>query len=166
MTLIKSISGIRVTIGGNVGDRSLNLSRAASAIEKNCGRVVKASSLYQTAPWGKEDQAPFLNQALLITTDLEADDLMSVILQTEQELGRKRIERYGPRLIDIDILFFNNDVIERPGLHIPHPRMSERRFVLAPLQEIASQKIHPVFGKTIAELLANCRDPLSVNKIN
>ena len=157
---------VYLLIGGNVGDRSLNLSMAASAIGRNCGRVVKVSSVYETAAWGKEDQAPFLNQALLIDTELGAEELLAAILQTEQFLGRKRTERYGPRLIDIDILFFNNEIIEKPGLHIPHPRMQERRFVLAPLQEIAAQKIHPVFRKTVTEMLADCPDSLSVNKIN
>ncbi len=149
-----------------MGDRSVNLSKATSAIEKNCGPVIETSSVYETEAWGRQDQPPFLNQALLIHTKLSAEDLMEMILKTELELGRKRMVPYGPRLIDIDILFYNNDVIEKPGLHIPHPRMKERRFVLAPLDEIASRKFHPVFNKTVAQLLADCSDPLTVNKIN
>ena len=152
--------------GGNIGDRNNYLSKARKSIEKNCGPVFRESSIYETAAWGKEEQNTFLNQVLEIRTGLSAERLLSSILEIEESLGRKRELRYGPRVIDIDILFFNNEIIDLPGLKIPHPQMQHRRFVLEPLAEIASGKIHPVFHKTITRLLEECKDPLPVNKIN
>lgn len=151
--------------GGNIGDRLDYLSKAKQAIAKGCGRILKESAVYETAAWGKEDQEAFLNQVLKIETDLSADELLQHLLQTETDLGRKREMKYGPRTIDIDILFFNDEVINRHGLKIPHPQLQNRRFVLAPLNEMAPDKIHPVFHKTIARLLAECPDPLAVHKL-
>ena len=156
---------VYLLIGGNMGDRPLYLSRAVRLIGKTCGIVKKRSACYETAAWGKEDQAPFLNQALMILTALEPGVLLSRLLQAEETLGRKRTEKYGPRQIDIDIILYNKDVIHQPGLTIPHPHMQDRRFVLAPLSEIAGDVVHPVLKKTISELLSVCPDPLSVNKI-
>lgn len=150
--------------GGNIGDRFNYLLKAKKEIEKRCGRILQLSSLYETEAWGKEDQNSFLNQVLKIETDLSAENLLKTILQIEEDLGRKRKEKYGPRIIDIDILFFNEEVIDMDGLKIPHPQMQNRRFVLAPLNEIAAKKIHPVFCKTISQLLAECADVLKVNK--
>jgi len=150
--------------GGNIGDRLQYLLKAKDVIEKRCGSVLKKSSIYETAAWGMENQEAFLNQVLKIETLLTPEQLLKSILQTEQELGRKRELKYGPRTIDI--LFFNDEVIDQQGLKIPHPQMQNRRFVLVPLNEIASTKIHPVFHKTIFQILAECTDPLTVNKFN
>jgi 2-amino-4-hydroxy-6-hydroxymethyldihydropteridine diphosphokinase len=127
---------------------------------------LQVSSIYETAAWGMENQEAFLNQVLEIETNLNPDELLQSILQIEEGLGRKRELKYGPRTIDIDILFFNDQVIDQEGLKIPHPQLQNRRFVLVPLNEIASNKIHPIFKKTISQLLAECPDPLTVNKFN
>lgn len=152
--------------GGNIGNRLAYLSKTKEEIEKRCGRILKESSVYETAAWGKEDQEAFLNQVLKIETNLDPEELLKTILQIEEYLGRKRELKYGPRTIDIDILFFNEAVINQPSLKIPHPQMQNRRFVLSPLNEIASDKLHPSLHKTIAQLLAECPDPLAVNKLN
>lgn len=150
--------------GGNIGDRMDYLLKAKKNIEKDCGEIINQSSVYETAAWGKEDQQAFLNQVLQIETKLSPENLLKTILQIEENLGRKRNEKYGPRTIDIDILFFDNEVIDVHGLKIPHTQMQNRRFVLEPLNEIASNKKHPVFHKTIHQLLQECKDSLSVKR--
>jgi 2-amino-4-hydroxy-6-hydroxymethyldihydropteridine diphosphokinase len=152
--------------GSNIGDRKMYLDKAAKEIEQRCGPMNIKSSIYETAAWGKEDQAPFLNQVVKIRTNMSAEILMQIILQIEEDLGRKRLEKYGARTIDIDILFFDDEVIESAGLIIPHPQMANRRFVLQPLNEIAPDKFHPVLHKTVNQILQECNDPLEVNKIN
>jgi len=150
--------------GGNLGDKTINMKNCSLLIEKHCGHILKKSALYETAAWGKTDQPDFLNQVLLIDTPLTPESLLHKILNIEQQMGRFREEKYGPRLIDIDILLYNDEVINETRLIIPHPRMQERRFVLEPLNEIAPDTIHPVFQKTIHQLLEECNDPLPVNK--
>jgi 2-amino-4-hydroxy-6-hydroxymethyldihydropteridine diphosphokinase len=152
--------------GGNIGNRLQYLLKAKEQIQKRCGSVLKESSIYETAAWGKEDQKAFLNQVLKIKTTLTPDSLLNTVLEIEEDLGRKREVKYGPRTIDIDILFFNEDIINRVGLKIPHPQMQNRRFVLTPLNEIAADKIHPSLLKTVSQLLAECPDPLAVYKFN
>jgi 2-amino-4-hydroxy-6-hydroxymethyldihydropteridine diphosphokinase len=148
--------------GGNEGDRYRNMQQARTNIELICGQILQVSSLYETAPWGKPDQPDFLNQVLLVQTKLKPRELLSAILSIEEKSGRKRTARNAPRTIDIDILFYNND---EPGLSIPHTRLADRRFVLEPLNEIAPDFPHPVFGKTVHELLLECKDELAVKKI-
>jgi len=152
-------------IGGNEGNRFSNLKQAVTNIEIFCGELLLQSSLYETAPWGKTDQLSFLNQALLVQTSLDAPTVMKTILGIEEKMGRKRTEKYGSRIIDIDILFFNNEILHLPQLKIPHPEIQNRRFVLVPMNEIASSYIHPGLHKTIRELLDECPDHLSVKKI-
>jgi 2-amino-4-hydroxy-6-hydroxymethyldihydropteridine diphosphokinase len=151
--------------GGNMGHRDEQLAYAARLIEERCGNIIDRSSLYETAAWGKTDQASFLNQALVLETSLNARDLLNEILYIENLMGRDRIEKYGPRIIDIDIILFNHQVIKENGLTIPHPEMSKRRFVLEPLNEVIPAYIHPVYYKTISELLEQCDDTLPVKKI-
>jgi 2-amino-4-hydroxy-6-hydroxymethyldihydropteridine diphosphokinase len=157
---------VYLLIGGNMGDRMLYLTKAKEEIEKQCGQVLQQSSIYETAAWGMEEQAAFLNQVLEIQTQLSPQQLLNNILTIEETLGRKRNIKYGPRLIDIDILLFGNKTIDVHGLKIPHPQMQHRRFVLEPLNEIAAEKVHPVLQKTIAQLLSACTDPLTVNKFS
>ena len=151
--------------GGNIGDRKQNLHESSGLLEKHCGKIINRSSIYETAAWGKTDQPNFLNQVVEIETNLGPQQLMQEILKTEQLMGRERKEKYGPRTIDIDILFFNNDIITQPGLIIPHPELQNRRFVLVPLAEIAAAFQHPVLHRSISALLQDCPDELNVNKI-
>lgn len=155
---------VYLLIGGNVGDRLRNLQLAVTALHRSCGRVTKQSAVYETAAWGKTDQQAFLNQALLLETDLTAPALLACVLKAEAMLGRVRKERYGPRIIDIDILFYNNDIVRTPALTIPHPEIQNRRFALVPLQEIAPGLVHPVLKKNIDQLLIECPDTLEVTK--
>ena len=150
--------------GGNVGDRPANLLTASTQISQVCGPIVKSSSVYETAPWGNNLQPAFLNQVLFVHTLLSARKLLNAILSIEAKMGRKRFEKYGPRLIDIDLLFFNSDIIRLPHLHIPHPEMIHRRFVMEPLAEIAPEFIHPVFQLSVKALLLQCEDKLDVKK--
>ena len=151
-------------IGGNLGHRERNLSTAREFIEQYCGPVIQASSLYETAAWGKIDQPSFLNQALEIETGFTAEQLIKQVLEIEELMGRLRKEKYGPRIIDIDILLFNNEQYDLPFLKIPHPEMQNRRFALTPLAEIASDVQHPVFKKSIFQLLEECPDTLDVTE--
>jgi len=152
-------------IGGNLGNRKENLSKAVSLINEQCGSLTRSSSIYETEAWGKTDQPSFLNQALEISTSLNARQLMRKVLKIEEEMGRVRKEKLGPRIIDIDILLFENEIHDLRFLKVPHPEMQNRRFVLIPLAEINSNLQHPVLKKTIAELLEECPDNLEVKKI-
>jgi 2-amino-4-hydroxy-6-hydroxymethyldihydropteridine diphosphokinase len=152
-------------IGGNEGDRLLHMEQARANIELICGALEQVSSLYITAAWGKTDQADFLNQALLINTGMDPHALLISILSIEEKMGRKRTVKNAPRIIDIDILFYNRLIMADPGLIIPHPRVPERRFVLEPLAEIAPGFIHPESGKTIRQVLRECTDTLAVKKM-
>ena len=151
--------------GGNEGNRRLHMQQARANIELICGQVLLVSSLYETAPWGKTDQADFLNQVLLVDTRLTPRALLQAILTIEEKSGRKRTIKNAPRTLDIDILFYDDLVIDESGLSIPHPRIPDRRFVLEPLNEISPGFIHPVLGKTIHQLLLECTDQLGVKKI-
>ncbi|NII27714.1 2-amino-4-hydroxy-6-hydroxymethyldihydropteridine diphosphokinase [Pseudoflavitalea sp. X16] len=159
------MNNVYLLIGGNVGDRRENLRQAVTAIDQSCGgHVVRQSAIYETAAWGKTDQQAFLNQALLLSTSFTPTHLLQQILQTEVLLGRVRQERYGPRIIDIDILFFNDAIINDPALTVPHPEVQNRRFALTPLQEIAPGLVHPVLKKSVDQLLQECPDMLEVKR--
>lgn len=151
--------------GGNMGSRKENLAIAKTLINAHCGNISKASSLYETAAWGNKDQPAFLNQALELETELNARQLMRRLLKIEKQMGRVRKEKYGPRIIDIDMLFFNDEIQNTALLTVPHPEVQNRRFALLPLAEIAANKTHPILKKSIAQLLAECGDKLEVKKI-
>lgn len=163
-TLQRMNSAYLIT-GGNMGQRKEQLAYAAKLIEERCGSIIDRSSIFETAAWGKTDQESFLNQALVLETTINARDLLNEILYIENLMGRDRIEKYGPRIIDIDIIFFNHQIIRENGLVIPHPEMAGRRFVLEPLNQIIPAYIHPIYYKTVSELLNACEDALPVKKI-
>jgi 2-amino-4-hydroxy-6-hydroxymethyldihydropteridine diphosphokinase len=152
-----------LSLGSNEGDRVLWVNNAMDLIGISCGTIVNKSSLYQTAAWGINDQPDFLNCVISIQTNLLPPDLLSEILQIEKILGRHRNVKWGPRIIDIDILFYNDEILETPELIIPHPYLHLRRFTLVPLAEIAPGYIHPVLHKSIADLLSECKDLLEVH---
>lgn len=152
--------------GGNLGKRWDNLHTAFKHISDRCGQIIAKSAIYETAAWGKQDQQAFLNQVLVLETALAPEALMQTLLNIEQTMGRVREEKYGPRIIDIDMLFFNDHVLNTPLLQLPHPAIAQRRFVLVPLQELAPDFIHPVYQRTVTELLADCQDNLDVKKFS
>tara|TARA_B100000795_G_scaffold162854_1_gene122361 strand:- start:1451 stop:1936 length:486 start_codon:yes stop_codon:yes gene_type:complete len=145
-------------LGSNLGDRELLLKDAILAIENRVGDIVNFSKVYESAPWRVEGQDNFLNQILKIKTTLLACEVLSIVLNIEEQLGRVRIEKWGERLIDIDIVFYNDSIIETPELCVPHKHLHERMFVLKPLHEIAPEMVHPKYNKTIDELLKICKD--------
>lgn len=149
-------------IGGNSGDRKLNLALAVELITAKAGNILQQSHIYETAAWGITDQNAFLNQALFIETTLQPTELIDVLLDIEVSMGRIRTVKYGPRLIDLDIIYYNEEVIQTETLIIPHPAMQERRFVLVPLAEIAPSFMHPVLNKNNQQLLDGCPDKLEV----
>ncbi|UXX78341.1 2-amino-4-hydroxy-6-hydroxymethyldihydropteridine diphosphokinase [Reichenbachiella carrageenanivorans] len=153
-------------LGTNIGDKAHNLLQAREYIIERIGEIIKPSAIYQTSAWGKEDQDDFYNQVLCIQTALSPMDLLVECLAIEKDLGRIRFERWGERLIDIDILYFENEVIETEDLKVPHPELQNRRFTLIPLVELAPDYTHPKMNQTNKHLLACCTDPLEVVKIN
>lgn len=155
---------VYLLLGSNIGDKEQHLHTAASHIQREIGSILKSSSLYQTAAWGKEDQDDFMNQVLYCASPLEAMEVLQKALNIERQMGRQRIIKNEPRIIDIDILFFNNDIIQQETLIVPHPLIHARRFVLTPLQELSPDYVHPISEQTIAQMLKQCADPLPVYK--
>ena len=149
-------------LGSNLGARVDSLTKARLACEE-IGHVTAASSIYETEPWGVTDHPSYLNQVICLKTDLAPGKLMSACLKIEKSMGRTRRSGVSPRTIDLDILLYDNDIVEQKKVTIPHPRMHLRRFTLIPLAEIAPQVVHPGFELTIEELLERCHDRSKVN---
>jgi 2-amino-4-hydroxy-6-hydroxymethyldihydropteridine diphosphokinase len=157
---------VYLLLGSNLGDRKALINEAIEQVEKHIGNVFVKSSVYETAAWGKEDQPGFLNIALGVKTKLDPLQVLKKALAIELELGRVRHEKWGSRLIDIDIILFGDRIVDMGDkLQIPHPQMHHRKFVLEPLAEIAAKSIHPVFKVSVSEILERLSDNLSVSKI-
>lgn len=153
-------------IGGNMGDRMANLKLACDEIERRCGTIVAKSSIYETDAWGVQDQPDFYNQAIILATSIFPERLMQILLDIETAMGRVRTEKMGPRIIDIDILFIEDQLFNTNILKSPHPLMAQRRFALVPLAEIAPDARDPYTHKKIATLLMECTDELEVRKLD
>ncbi len=156
---------VYLLLGSNLGDRLEQVGRAAALIEKHIGEIVRKSACYETASWGNTDQPDFINQVLIVRTGLTASGVLERALEIEIRLGRVRHEKWGSRLIDIDILFYGDQVIAEPNLVVPHPHLHERAFVLIPLEEISPDLVHPVLKHTVSELARNLDDALLVKRI-
>ncbi len=152
-------------LGTNLGDRAANLTQAYGLIEKQIGSVVQQSAVYETEPWGVTNQPNYWNQVLEVATGLNPYDSLNSIHQIEKTLGRRRRIRWEARLMDIDILYVENQIINEQELIVPHPRITQRRFVLTPLAEIAPDFVHPVLQKTNQQLLDACDDALVVTRL-
>lgn len=155
-----------ISLGGNIGNTLEIFQNALLAIEKKLGKIIQKSSIYQTAAWGKEDQNDFLNQVILIETSFDAKKLLDSLLTIELLFERKRIERWGPRTLDLDLLSFDNQIENSESLVLPHPRIQERKFILVPLNELNPNWIHPILQKSASELVNACTDQLKVKKIS
>lgn len=151
-------------IGGNMGNRAAYLEQAIQNIRTRCGDIALSSAIYETAAWGFADQPSFYNQALAVRTGFEPEVLMTELLRIEESMGRKRVQKMGPRVIDLDILLIDSLIVSTGLLTLPHPALPIRRFALLPLAEIAPALLHPVLHKTIAQLLSECTDNLDVQK--
>lgn len=158
------MNGIYLLLGSNLGQRLEHLTTALSKLHDRGVDVLRVSSVYETEPWGKSDQPWFLNVVAEISTRQSAVELLRTCLEVEQALGRLRTEKWGARVIDIDVLFYYDQVLDHPQLTLPHPGIPDRRFVLLPLQELCADEIHPGVQRSISELVQLCPDTLQCRK--
>lgn len=152
-------------LGSNQGDKISRLTEARLQISRHVGPIVTTSSVYKTDAWGNKNQENFLNQVIEVETELEPYAVLRLIQDIENKAGRKRMEKWGARTLDIDILLWEDKVVANDDLQIPHPGIADRRFTLVPLAEIAPLLIHPILQKTINKLLEDCSDNLTVEKL-
>jgi 2-amino-4-hydroxy-6-hydroxymethyldihydropteridine diphosphokinase len=157
---------VYLLLGGNLGDKRRVFEEAKRLLSEKVGKIIQQSHIYETEPWGFESTDFFLNQVLEMSVSISSEEVLSRIQQIEQQLGRTRNEQhYGSRIIDIDILFYGDEVISLENLTVPHPRIQERKFALVPLNEIAPEMKHPILLKTISQLLSECTDQLQVKEM-
>jgi len=162
---VTTMNNVFLLLGSNLGERQLLLQTAINKIAERIGNVEQTSAVYETQSWGRTDEPDYLNQVVLVKTELPANNVLTEILGIETDLGRKRYEKWGSRLIDIDILFYNQDIINQDKLQVPHPELHKRRFTLEPLSELAADMIHPVLNKTVSDLRKELADDLIVKKL-
>lgn len=162
-----ALNRVVLCIGGNLGDRMANLGETADFVLFNIGDIVQSSGIYESPGWGMENVPDFLNQVLVVETELDPAGLLAEIAELEEFYGRQRIKgKYASREMDVDILFFNDEIIHEENIDIPHPRMHERMFVLKPLSEILPEYIHPELKKTVEQLWKECTDTANVKRID
>ncbi len=159
------MSSCHLHLGSNLGDREVQIARAIQMIEESIGPVICSSAMYETAAWGKVDENDFVNIALEVEHYLTPSQLLKTVNQIEDRLGRIRIEKWGARVIDIDIIFMEDTVVKTERLSIPHNLMHKRNFVLYPMVEIAPDFIHPIINETLTNILENCEDETRVDRI-
>lgn len=152
-------------MGGNQGQVETTMRQAIQMIETTLGQVIQQSFIYATKAWGPIPQDDFLNQAVIIRTIFPPEFVLNTILNIEKKFGRKREVKYGPRTLDIDILFYGNLTVNKRHLSIPHPEIQNRKFALIPLNEMQANFVHPVLKKKVAQLLKDCKDDLEVIKV-
>lgn len=148
---------VYLLLGSNLGNRKEILDKAIEMLSQKIGVIISQSKDYETKPWGVTDQPDFLNLAISVYTTLKPLEILEQTQAIENQLGRVRKEKWGARLIDIDMMFYGNEIIDEPNLKVPHPLMQERDFALIPLAEIAPDFVHPVLGKTVLEILLGIR---------
>lgn len=149
---------VYIQLGSNIGERESFIAKSMEQIEENIGEIITESSIFKTIPWGNKNQNNFLNSVIKIRTPFDAFKVLKKSQEIENNLGRIRKKKWGERTIDIDILFYNSEIINTEELNIPHPLLHERKFVLIPLSEIDPNYIHPIFKKNIYTLLSECKD--------
>ncbi len=162
------MQSIFLALGANLGDRAATLSKARAALQRAAGiNLLAHSPLYETEPvGGPEGQGPYLNAVVAATTELDPQEVLALCQELEREFGRERGEAWGPRTLDLDILCYGDQVLETPALVLPHPRLHERRFVLAPLCDLAPELVHPVLKKSVRRLLAELDSPARVRRLD
>ena len=159
------MNDVYLLLGSNLGNRASQLSLAVENIENFVEKIAAISDLYESAAWGVEDQQDFYNLVIRVSTLMPASELLLSTQGVEKKMGKVKLGRWMQRSIDIDILYYNGEIVNRPELIIPHPHIQKRKFTLLPMAELAPGFVHPVLGKTQQELLENCEDPLWVRPI-
>ena len=159
------MNNIYILLGANLGEPLKQLEKARELLQNRLGEIRTSSSIYESEAWGIEDQPIFYNQVLELITEQDKENSLHICQVIENELGRVREKKWGARLIDIDILYYNDEIYHSSTLTIPHPYIQERKFTLIPLTEIAKDFVHPKFNLTQEQLLLNCTDTLDVKKI-
>ncbi len=154
-----------ILLGTNLGDKRANLQQAILSISANLISIISYSDIYETAAWGNTNQDNFYNQVIEVNTELSSTDLLKTLLLIETKMGRIRNQKWEARIIDLDILYFNHEIIDTENLKVPHPYLHVRRFTLEPLVQIAPEFLHPVFNKTNTALLENCSDNSEVKLV-
>lgn len=159
------MNSISLLLGSNLGESLQIVQQALELIEIRLGKIISTSSIYRTAAWGNINQPDYINQACIFHSEIEAIDALNILLEIEKELGRERLVKWGARLIDIDIIYYNSEIINQEKLIVPHPEMHNRRFVLEPFCEIIPHFVHPILNKTNLKLLEELNDNLAVSKL-